>query len=65
MVEYEALLIGLKSTKDMNISEIFVFGDAELIIQQIRNFYQTKHPRLRDCQNAVWIIMEDSFLAFN
>ena len=49
----------------MNISEISVFGDVELIIQQIRNVYQTKHPRLRDYRNAIWIIVEDSFLYFN
>lgn len=65
VAEYEALLIGFKKAKDMNISEIFVFGDAKLIIQQTRNVYQTKHPRLRDYRNAVWDIVEDSFLAFN
>ena len=53
VAEYEALLIGLKTTKDMNISEISVFGDVELIIQQIRNFYQNKHPILRDYRNSV------------
>jgi len=65
VVEYEALLIGLKKEKDMNISEIYIFGDVELIIWQIRNVYQTKHPRLKEYWNAVWDIVEDSFLAFN
>lgn len=65
MAEYEALLIGLKTSKDMNISEISVFGDVELIIQQIRIFYQTKHLKLRDYRNAVWSILEDSILSFN
>ena len=65
MVEHEALLIGLKTTKDMNISEIYIFQDVELIIQQIRNVYQTNHHRLRDYRNAVWRIIEDSFLVFN
>jgi len=32
VVEYEALLIGLKTTKDLNILEIYVFGDVELMI---------------------------------
>ena len=65
VAEYEALLIGLKTTKYMNISEIYVFGDVELIIQKIRNVYQTKHPRLIDYQNVVWSIVEDSFLDFD
>jgi hypothetical protein len=47
VAEYEALVLGLRATKDMGIKEISVFGDAELIVQQIRNIYHTKHPRLR------------------
>lgn len=65
MAEYEALLIGLKKAKDMNISEISVFGHTELIIQQLRNVYKTKHLRLRDYRNAVRDIVKDSFLALN
>ena len=40
--EYEALLLGLKVAKDMGIDKLFVFGDSELIIHQIKNIYQTK-----------------------
>jgi hypothetical protein len=31
--EYEALLLGLKATKNMGIDKNFVFGDSELVIQ--------------------------------
>jgi ribonuclease HI len=31
VAEYEALILGLRDTKDMGIEEISVFGDAELI----------------------------------
>jgi ribonuclease HI len=34
--EYEALLLGLKFAKNMGIDKIYVFGDSELIIYQIK-----------------------------
>jgi ribonuclease HI len=37
--EYEALLLGLKATKDMGIDKISIFGDSELIIHEIKNVY--------------------------
>jgi ribonuclease HI len=63
--EYEALVLGLRAAKDMGIKEIFVFGDAELIVQQIRSVYQAKHPRLRSYRNEVWDLVDIFFLAFN
>jgi ribonuclease HI len=33
LVEYEALVLGLRATKEMGIEEKVVFEDAELIIQ--------------------------------
>jgi ribonuclease HI len=65
VAEYEALVLGLRAAKDMGIKEIVVFGDAELIVQQIRNVYQTKHPRLRSYRNEVWDLIDSFFLAFN
>jgi hypothetical protein len=44
VAKYEALVLGLRDAKDMGIEEISVFGDAELIVHQIRNTYQDKHP---------------------
>lgn len=50
----------------MGINSIFVFGDSELIIKQIKNHYQTKHPRLRAYRNEVWDLVENSkLLTFN
>jgi ribonuclease HI len=37
VAEYEALVLGLRAAKDMNIEELAVFGDAELIVHQIKN----------------------------
>jgi ribonuclease HI len=47
VAEYEALVLGLRAAKDMGIEEISVFGDAELIVHQIKNIYQAK----RSCSN--------------
>jgi hypothetical protein len=42
-----------------------VFGDVELIVQQIRNAYQAKHPQLRSYRNEMWDLIDNLFSAFN
>jgi hypothetical protein len=34
-------------------------------VHQIRNIYQTKHPRLKDYRNEVWYLINNLFSAFN
>ena len=63
--EYQALLLGLKATKDMGIDKLFVFGDSELIIHRIKNIYQTKQQRLKQYRNEVWDYVDNFFLEFN
>jgi ribonuclease HI len=65
VVEYESLVLGLRDAKDMGIEELSVFGDAELIVHQIKNIYQTKHPRLRSYINEVWGLVDSFFSNFN
>jgi ribonuclease HI len=65
VAEYEALVLGLRAAKEMGIREMAVFGDAELIVQQVKNVYQTKHPRLKNYRNEVWDLIDSFFLAFN
>ena len=65
VAEYEALVLGLRVAKEMGIEGVAVFGDAELIIQQVKNAYQTKHPRLRTYKEEVWDLIDNFFLAFN
>jgi hypothetical protein len=48
VAEYEALVLGLRDAKEMGIKEVAVFGDAELVVQQVKGVYQTKHPRLKN-----------------
>jgi ribonuclease HI len=65
VAEYEALVLGLRDAKDMKIEELAVFGDVELIVHQVKNLYQTKHPRLRTYRNEVWYLVDSFFLDFN
>ena len=39
VAESEALVLGLRASKDMKMEEIVVFRDVELIIHQVRNLY--------------------------
>jgi ribonuclease HI len=65
VAEYEALVLGMRAAKEMGIKEIAIFGDAELIIQQVRNAYHAHNSRLRNYQNEVWDLIDNFFLAFN
>jgi ribonuclease HI len=65
VADYKALALGLRAAKDMGIKEISVFGDVELVINQIRNIYQDKNPRLRSYRNEVWDLTDSFFLDFN
>jgi ribonuclease HI len=62
VAEYKALVLGLRAAKYMGIKEISMFGYAELIVYQVKNIYQAKHPRLR---NKFWDLVDSFFLAFN
>ena len=55
--EYEALVLGLRVAKDTELEELSVFGDAYLIVHQIKNIYQAKHPRLITYKNEVWDLL--------
>ena len=59
MVEYDALVLGLKTLKEMGARRIVVHGDSELIINQIKGIYQAKHPRLREYTNIVLDLLEE------
>jgi hypothetical protein len=65
VAEYEALVLGLRAVREMVIQEVAVFENAELVVQQVRNAYQAKHPRLRSYRNEVWDLVDSFFSAFN
>jgi ribonuclease HI len=63
--EYEALVLGLEASRRMKIVNLIVFGDAELIVKQIRKVYPAKHLRMRSYRNYAWDLIENLFLTFN
>jgi ribonuclease HI len=65
VAEYEALVLGLRAAQEMGIREIAIFRDAELIVQQVKSVYQTRHPRLKSYRNEVWDLIDSFFLDFN
>src|SRR6266496_2846732 len=42
--EYEALLHGLRMSKDMNLSQIRCFADSDLVAQQVSGTWDSKDP---------------------
>ena len=64
-VEYEALILGLKAAKYMGIQQISVFGDSELVVQQVRDKYQVKQDLLKVYRNEVWDMIDNFFIGFN
>jgi ribonuclease HI len=59
MVEYEALILGLRTLKELGAKRIVVHENSELIINQVKFIYQSKHPRLRAYRNLVLDALEE------
>ena len=39
IIEYEALVLGLRAAKDMAIDKLEVFDDFELVVNQVKEIY--------------------------
>jgi ribonuclease HI len=65
MVEYESLILGLEGTRKMKITKLVVFGDSELVVQQVKGSSQTRHPRMRAYKNQVWDLIDNFYVVFN
>ena len=62
VADYEALLLGLRALKDLGAKRVQIFGDSELVVNQVNDIYQTKHPRMRAHQNEVWDMFRNFFI---
>jgi ribonuclease HI len=58
MAEYEALILVLQVLKELGTHKIAVREDSEMIINQVKGVYQTKHPRLRAYKNLALDLLE-------
>jgi len=62
--EYEAICLGLKQPNKLKIKCLTIFGDSELIINQVIDKCSTKHHYLKKYRNRLWDLLE-SFNALN
>lgn len=51
--EYMALITGLKTCKEMGISELVCKLDSELVVKQVNGEYKVKEARLRELWDNV------------
>lgn len=58
VAEYRALVLGLRVLRNMNAKNIYIYGDSELVINQVKRIYQAKHSRLRSYTNLVLDLLE-------
>jgi ribonuclease HI len=49
--EYEALILGPDATRKMKITKMVVFGDSELVVQQVKGSFLTRSSRMRAYKN--------------
>jgi ribonuclease HI len=59
IVEYEALIQGLKKVVDMKARKIKVFGDSEIVIRQVRNTIHFLSSHLKHYQHEVWDLIKN------
>ena len=64
VVEYEALVHGLKWVIKRGISYLQIFGDSELIVNQVRGIHTTKNDILKSYKHVFWDLIE-GLEAFN
>lgn len=53
MAEYEACILGLEAAIDLRIKILEVYGESALVIYQIREEWETRHPNLIPYQKYV------------
>ena len=62
--EYEALILGMKVVKDLGVEQLVAYGDSELVIQQVKDLYKVKNPKLKNYRDEVRNIVGLYFSTF-
>lgn len=47
VAEYKALLLGLRTAKELEASEVEVVGDSELVVRQVEGRYKVKDATMK------------------
>ncbi|XP_070034842.1 uncharacterized protein [Nicotiana tomentosiformis] len=61
VVEYQALILGLEMAVKMKWLQLQVFGDSQLVINQLLGSYKVKKPELRPYYNYAKTLMGASY----
>ena len=64
VAKYESLIQGLLLAQKKGIQALSVYGDSELVVNQVRNQNITKNGLLKSYKHRVWDLLE-GFNAFN
>jgi ribonuclease HI len=61
--EYQALILGLTTAYENGVTEVLVFGDSKLVVEQVNGRWKVKDDRLRSlCADArAWLARFDSW----
>ena len=47
VAEYESLILGINVLRTMKAKKIAIYGDSELIVDQVKGIYQAKHTKIK------------------
>ena len=56
--EYRALIMGLEEASERRIEELTVFGDSQLVINQVNGVYKVKADKLFDLYDRVQMLQK-------
>src|SRR5689334_19553614 len=59
VAEYRALITGLREAKKLGARQVYIRGDSELIIKQIKGIYKVKHPDMRVLYDEATSVLEE------
>ncbi len=59
VAEYRALLLGVRSARELGASEVEVIGDSELIAKQVLGQYKVKNEALRSLHREATTALRD------
>ena len=45
--------------KELKIKKVSIYGDSNLVNNQVKGIYQAKHPRMRAYRNVVLDLLQD------
>jgi ribonuclease HI len=57
VVEYEALIQGLRKEIDLGVKNMKVFGDSKIIVKKVRNSIHCVSNKLTRYQQEVWDLL--------